>query len=108
MAMTEEKRALELLEAQTKAEALFHAVEARRLIRPGITESSLNTDIYALAQEMYGITTYWHKRIVRSGANTLLPYAENPPDLMMAGSLAARSQDISSGSFPTKGLQMTR
>jgi Xaa-Pro dipeptidase len=81
--MTEEKRALELLEAQTKAEALFHAVEARRLIRPGITESSLNTDIYALAREMYGITTYWHKRIVRSGANTLLPYAENPPDLMI-------------------------
>jgi Xaa-Pro dipeptidase len=30
---------------------------------------------------MYGITTYWHKRIVRAGRNTLLPYAENPPDL---------------------------
>ena len=30
---------------------------------------------------MYGITTYWHKRIVRAGSNTLAPYAENPPDL---------------------------
>jgi Xaa-Pro dipeptidase len=30
---------------------------------------------------MYGITTYWHKRIVRAGRNTLLPYDENPPDL---------------------------
>jgi Xaa-Pro aminopeptidase len=30
---------------------------------------------------MYGITTYWHKRIVRAGPNTLAPYAENPPDL---------------------------
>jgi hypothetical protein len=77
---TEEQRAAELLETQTRAEALFHEVEARGLIRPGITEKSLNADIYALAQELYGITTYWHKRIVRAGKNTLLPYAENPPD----------------------------
>src|SRR5215469_289736 len=32
---------------------------------------------------MYGITTYWHKRIVRAGKNTLAPYAENPPDLLI-------------------------
>jgi Xaa-Pro dipeptidase len=81
MAATEEQRALELLEAQTHAEALFREIEARGLIRPGITERGLNADIYALAQELYGITTYWHKRIVRAGKNTLLPYAENPPDL---------------------------
>ena len=80
MAATEEQRALELLEAQTHAEALFHEVEARGLIRPGITESGLNAEIYALAQELYGIKTYWHKRIVRAGKNTLLPYADNPPD----------------------------
>lgn len=79
----EEVRAAELLEAQGKAAQLFHAVEARGLIRPGITESRLNEDIYALAKEMYGITTYWHKRIVRAGRNTLLPYAENPPDLTL-------------------------
>src|SRR6202789_881433 len=83
MTATEEQRAAELLEAQTKAEALFHAVEARGLIRPGITETDLNAGIYALAKEMYGITTYWHKRIVRAGRNTLLPYAENPPDLII-------------------------
>ena len=81
MTELEQTRAKELLEAQTKAEALFHEIEARGLIRPGITETGLNTDIYALAKEMYGITTYWHKRIVRAGKNTLLPYAENPPDL---------------------------
>jgi Xaa-Pro dipeptidase len=80
MAATEEQRASELLEAQARAEALFRQVEARRLIRPGITEKGLNDEIYALAQELYGITTYWHKRIVRAGKNTLLPYAENPPD----------------------------
>lgn len=77
----EEARAAELLEAQVKAAQLFQAVEARGLVRPGITESRLNEEIYALAKEMYGITTYWHKRIVRAGCNTLLPYAENPPDL---------------------------
>jgi Xaa-Pro dipeptidase len=81
MAVTEEQRALELLEAQARAEALFHEVEARGLIRPGITENDLNAAIYVLAHELYGITTYWHKRIVRAGKNTLLPYAENPPDL---------------------------
>ena len=80
MAATEEQRAADLLEAQSRAEALFHEVEARGLIRPGVTESGLNSEIYALAQELYGISTYWHKRIVRAGKNTLLPYADNPPD----------------------------
>ena len=81
MTAAEDHRDSELLEAQTRAEALFRQVEARGLIRPGITENGLNAEIYALAQELYGITTYWHKRIVRAGKNTLLPYAENPPDL---------------------------
>ena len=83
MIATEEQRASELLEAQAKAEAVFHAVEARGLIRPGITENGLNAEIYALAHEMFGITTYWHKRIVRAGRNTLLPYADNPSDLTL-------------------------
>lgn len=76
----EERRVTELRIAQGKAEQLFHEVEARGLIRGGITESQLNQEIYDLAKEMYGISTYWHKRIVRAGANTLLPYADNPPD----------------------------
>ena len=76
----EEKRVAELRIAQGKAEQLFHEVEARGLIRAGITESHLNQEIYDLVKEMFGISTYWHKRIVRAGANTLLPYAENPPD----------------------------
>jgi Xaa-Pro aminopeptidase len=82
---TEETRAAGLLAAQAKAEKLFNEVEARRLIRDGITEGRLNEDIYSLAQEMYGISSYWHKRIVRAGSNTLAPYAENPPDRLIAG-----------------------
>jgi Xaa-Pro dipeptidase len=77
----EARRVTELRNAQEKAERLFHEVEARGLIRAGIRETQLNEDIYVLAKEMYGITTYWHKRIVRAGKNTLLPYADNPPDL---------------------------
>src|SRR5579875_3758343 len=77
----EATRAAQLLEAQSKAEQLFREIQARGLIRPGLMESELNASIYALARELYGITTYWHKRIVRAGRNTLLPYAENPPDL---------------------------
>jgi Xaa-Pro dipeptidase len=76
----EAKKVTELRIAQHKAERLFREVEARGLIRAGIAESQLNQEIYDLAKEMYGISTYWHKRIVRAGANTLLPYAENPPD----------------------------
>jgi Xaa-Pro dipeptidase len=83
MLVEEESRAAGLLEAQNKAEALFLEVDRLRLIRPGITEGELNAAIYSLAKEMYGISTYWHKRIVRAGANTLLPYDENPPDLML-------------------------
>jgi Xaa-Pro aminopeptidase len=73
-----------LLDAQRKAEALFAEVETRQLIRPGTTESEINQNIYALAESMYGIKRYWHKRIVRAGRNTLAPYAENPPDLTLS------------------------
>jgi Xaa-Pro dipeptidase len=74
-----------LLDAQVKAQALFAEVEARKLIRPGATEGEINEGVYALAASMYGITKYWHKRIVRAGRNTLEPYAENPPDLTVSG-----------------------
>lgn len=70
-----------LLQAQQKADELFRAVESQGLIRAGTTESRINQEIYDLAERMYGIATYWHKRIVRSGSNTLAPYDENPPDL---------------------------
>ena len=76
----EEQKVTELRNAQNKAEQLFRETEARGLIRAGISESRLNEDIYELAKEIFGITTYWHKRIVRAGANTLLPYDDNPPD----------------------------
>src|SRR6201986_3452601 len=81
MHTAEDSRAAALLQAQEKADELFHTVETRGLIRPNVRESQLNQDIYNLAQQMYGISTYWHKRIVRAGRNTMAPYDENPPDL---------------------------
>src|ERR1700735_437291 len=81
MSDVETARVIELRDAQAKASALFREIEARGMVRAGITESILNDEIFALAKEMFGTTTHWHKRIVRAGPNTLLPYAENPPDL---------------------------
>lgn len=73
----------ELIKAEQKAADLFETMELRNLIRPGITEKELNKAVYSLAFELYGIKKFWHKRIVRSGKNTLLPYSENPPDLVL-------------------------
>jgi Xaa-Pro dipeptidase len=70
-----------LLDAQRQAEARFAQIQAQSLIRPSAKESEINEAIYALAASMYGISRYWHKRIVRAGRNTLAPYDENPPDL---------------------------
>lgn len=84
MEKSEEALAAGLLDAQEKAQALFDAVETQNLIRPGARETEINEGIYALAGSMYGISRYWHKRIVRAGRNTLSPYDENPPDLMVA------------------------
>ncbi len=78
---SEEAVAAGLLDAQRKAQTLFEEVEAQKFIRPGAAETEINESIYVLAQQMYGISRYWHKRIVRAGRNTLSPYDENPPDL---------------------------
>jgi len=58
MRTLEDSRAAALLQAQEKANELFLAVETKGLIRPGMSETKLNQDVYDLAQEMYGISTY--------------------------------------------------
>jgi Xaa-Pro aminopeptidase len=72
-----------LREAETKAEYLFKVVEERGFIQAGKSEKQLNDEVYETAFELFGIRKYWHKRIVRAGKNTLLPYRENPPDLII-------------------------
>jgi Xaa-Pro aminopeptidase len=77
---TEAERAGRLLEAQANAVALFDEVVDRGIIAPGRGEQAASDEIRDLANEMFGKTRHWHKRIVRSGPHTLFPYRENPPD----------------------------
>ncbi|KAJ5261040.1 hypothetical protein N7478_011635 [Penicillium angulare] len=79
MATTESERAANLQDAQDKAAQLFIEIE-RDLVRPGISEKTLNAEIYQLGFDRYGIKTHWHKRVIRSGPNTLSPFSDNPPD----------------------------
>lgn len=71
-------RANNLLDAQNKAVTLFEEIE-KQLLRPGISEKQLNKEIYDLGETL-GVRSHWHKRVIRSGPNTLSPFAENPPD----------------------------
>lgn len=73
----------QLILAEQKAAQLFEQIGARGLIIEGKTEKDLNSEVMNLAFELFGIRKFWHKRIVRSGKNTLLPYAENPPNLIL-------------------------
>lgn len=70
-----------LIEAERKAQILFDEIANRKLVQAGKTEKELNTAVFNLAFELFGIRKFWHKRIVRSGKNTLLPYKANPENL---------------------------
>lgn len=66
--------------AQLKAESLFDTVVERGLIRAGTLESELSEAIHGLARELFGVKRHWHKRVVRSGPNSVLTYHDDPPD----------------------------
>src|ERR1700733_1465838 len=68
-----------LLAAEHKADALLEAIETQRLVRPGRTEAEVDQDIYALAEQSFGVKKHWHKRIVRSGPNTVCVFSDDPP-----------------------------
>jgi hypothetical protein len=70
-----------LVLAEQKAKDLFKAIEEAGLIAPGKTESELNDEVVKVAHDVFGISEFWHKKIVRAGANTMQPYSGNPPDV---------------------------
>ena len=72
-----------LIEAEKKAELLFKEIEKQEILVPGNSEDKINSLIFNLAFDMFGIKKYWHKRIVRCGENTLYPYNENPKNLTL-------------------------
>ncbi|OAA69489.1 Peptidase M24, structural domain protein [Cordyceps fumosorosea ARSEF 2679] len=79
MSTAEAARIANLREAQNKAIAMFKEIE-ETLIRPGVSDKTLSAEIAALGKERHALETHWHKRIVRSGPNTLAAYKDNPPD----------------------------
>ena len=78
--MEESVRVARLLEAQQMAARLFDEVTKRGLIRARVDERTLSDEVRDLARDMLGITKHWHKRIVRSGENTLETARANPPN----------------------------
>jgi Xaa-Pro aminopeptidase len=72
-----------LMHAEQKAKELFSAVEQRGLIVPGKTEQELCDEIVQMAKKEFAVEDHWGKKIVRTGINTLQPYASNPPDLVI-------------------------
>jgi Xaa-Pro aminopeptidase len=68
-----------LRSAEAKGIALFDAIEAAGIVAPGRRETDLDRDIYALAAERFGVKTHWHKRVVRTGPNTICTFYDDPP-----------------------------
>ncbi len=72
--------AMKLLHAQKITTQLFEAIEKNNLIVAGKSEEQINNEVNKLALEQFGIEKHWHKRIVRSGLNTMSIYKDNPPN----------------------------
>lgn len=70
--------------AQLRAEELFSAVVDGGMLRAGVFESELSEEIRVLARQRFGIRRHWHRRVVRSGPNTVLTYYDDPPDRRLA------------------------
>ncbi|MBL6852566.1 MAG: aminopeptidase P family protein [Alphaproteobacteria bacterium] len=73
------ERRAKLEEAEARGLALFDAIERAGLIRPGRREDELNDEINAFARNKFGVKAHWHKRIVRSGPNTVCTFYDDPP-----------------------------
>jgi len=69
-----------LINAQNISIQFFKAIEENNLIIAGKSEEQLNSEVCDLALKKFGIEKHWHKKIVRSGKNTLAIYPDNPPN----------------------------
>jgi Xaa-Pro dipeptidase len=76
---SEENRRAALVAAEKRAQELFEEIERRKLLQSGRDERAIEKEIYSIALQEFGVEKHWHKRIVRSGPNTLTIAADNPP-----------------------------
>ncbi|HVZ27408.1 MAG TPA: M24 family metallopeptidase [Rhizomicrobium sp.] len=65
--------------AQRKALGLFDAIEKAGLIAAGRSEKDVEEDIRELAARDFGVEKHWHRRIVRSGPNSITTAGDYPP-----------------------------
>lgn len=76
----EQARWVELTAAEDRAFELLDTIESSGLIAPGRSEGEVNRAIADIAERDFGITRNWHKRIVRSGINTVCVFSDNPAE----------------------------
>jgi Xaa-Pro aminopeptidase len=76
----ERQRTRALADAQAKAAALFAEIERQGLIRPGASETEISRQIFRLSRDGFDAGRHWHKRVIRAGVNSVLPYQAEPPE----------------------------
>lgn len=82
--MPDQERRAALEAAEAKALGMFTAIEDAGLVRAGVSERQVEDEIKALAFEKFGVTTHWHRRIVRSGPNSVATAGDHPPVRVIA------------------------
>lgn len=78
--MTPAARLSQLIAAEERALTMLAAIERAGFVAPGRRESEIDADIAALAEREFGVTRHWHRRLVRTGPNTLCVFSDNPPE----------------------------
>jgi Xaa-Pro aminopeptidase len=77
----ERRAALEAAEA--RALRMFAAIEQRGLVRAGVEERRVEDEIRELAAREFGVEKHWHRRIVRSGPNSVTTAGDHPQSRMI-------------------------
>lgn len=76
----DESRLTQLIAAEERALEMLRQIEAAGFVAPGRRESEVDADIAALAEREFGVSRHWHKRLVRTGLNTLCVFSDNPEE----------------------------
>jgi Xaa-Pro aminopeptidase len=76
--VSEQDRRAALVAAETRALGLFDAIEKAGLIAPGRSEKDIEDDIRELAARDFGVEKHWHRRLVRSGPNSVTTAGDYP------------------------------